>query len=268
MASPPRIRVPMVRPSRATVARAVADLRGDPSDDAELVDQALFGESLTVLGERSGWSYVQGEDGYLGWVRAEHLRGGAEDPDWVVAVHRAALRRRSAPDGDVLDLLAPGTRCAAPTDNGWAPCGPGWVAAADLAAPGDLPRRTPTAADLIATAETFLGAPYLWGGVTIAGIDCSGLVQQVYRLNGVGLDRDADQQALGGRPVSAARAGDLLFFGAERVTHVALATGEREYIHAPMKGGAVERSGPSAARKLLAVRRYLADTDVRTGAAG
>src|SRR5438876_245729 len=81
--------------------------------------------------------------------------------------------------------------------------------------------------------ECFLGRPYLWGGTTADGIDCSGFTQLVYRLNGVHLDRDAEQQAMEGRPVGSARPGDLFFFGDERVTHVAIATGEREFLHAP-----------------------------------
>ena len=76
-------------------------------------------------------------------------------------------------------------------------------------------QRYPTPDDIIATAESFIGVPYLWGGTSAHGIDCSGLTQRVYFLNGVGLDRDADQQALGGRPVDVARPGDLFFFGAE-----------------------------------------------------
>ncbi len=112
--------------------------------------------------------------------------------------------------------------------------------------------------DLLATAESFLGVPYLWGGTSAHGIDCSGLTQQVYRLNGVGLDRDADQQALGGRPVDQARRGDLISFGAERVTHTALATGETTFIHAPEAGLTVQRGELGADRsRLRAIRRYL-----------
>ena len=81
----------------------------------------------------------------------------------------------------------------------------------------------------------------------------------MYRLNGVALPRDADQQAMLGRKVDEARAGDLMFFGVESVTHVTLATSAREFIHAPMKGGAVERAQLGGDRHLRIIRRYLPD---------
>ncbi|HSW94773.1 MAG TPA: C40 family peptidase, partial [Patescibacteria group bacterium] len=99
--------------------------------------------------------------------------------------------------------------------------------------------------------------PYLWGGTSAHGIDCSGLTQRVYFLNGVGLDRDADQQALGGKPVDVARPGDLFFFGADRVTHTAIATGERTFIHAPQSGQRVQRGELTGTSPLRSTRRYL-----------
>ncbi|HLZ48002.1 MAG TPA: NlpC/P60 family protein, partial [Candidatus Limnocylindria bacterium] len=76
-------------------------------------------------------------------------------------------------------------------------------------------------------------------------------------LNGVGLDRDADQQALGGTPVDVARPGDLFFFGADRVTHTAIATGERTFIHAPQSGKSVQRGELTDPSRFRAIRRYL-----------
>jgi cell wall-associated NlpC family hydrolase len=79
-------------------------------------------------------------------------------------------------------------------------------------------------------------------------------------LNGIRLDRDADQQAMEGRPVEEARAGDLLFFGDARVTHVGMSTGDGMFFHAPQSGAFVER-GTQGDRKLRAIRRYLPDPD-------
>ncbi len=132
----------------------------------------------------------------------------------------------------------------------------GFLAVADTTSDGEVAKRYPTSDDYLKTAESFIGVPYLWGGTTALGLDCSGFVQQVYRLNGVALPRDADQQAMLGRKVEEARAGDLMFFGAESVTHVALATSATEFIHAPTKG-VVERGRLGGDRKLRGIRRYL-----------
>lgn len=251
-------RVPVVRPPRATVSGGILDLRAEPDRASELVDQAFFGERVTVLGERDGWSYVQGEDGYLGWIERSGLaRSGPVAAEQIVVVHGAALRAR--PDGAaaVIDALAPGTVVSGAPSEGWIRCGAGWLASADTVRSAELPERAPTPDDLLATAEGFLGSPYLWGGLSARGIDCSGLTQQVYRLNGVALPRDADQQALFGRPVEAALPGDLFFFGGDRVTHTAIATAARSYIHAPRKGGAVEHGELGGDRRVLAIRRFL-----------
>lgn len=280
-------RVAMVVPQRAKVTAGVADLRAQPDGSAERVDQAHLGERLTVLGDREGWVYVQGEDHYFGWIRSEDVVQLTETVSgpYIVTALFADVRER--PDGTsaVLTRVPVGTEIhpsgrrewnadrsremPVPGHDGWIEFGPlpttrtgtGFIAVRDVTSVPDLPRRAPSAADLISTARAFLGTPYLWGGTTGAGIDCSGLVQQVYRLNGVGLDRDADQQATLGRPVDAPVPGDLLFFGAPAVTHVALSLGGDAFIHAPMRGGFVEERAIGPDRTPVSIRRYLADPE-------
>jgi len=261
----------MVWPATAIVRRDLADLRAMPSTDSELVDQAHYGEDLTVLGESDAWRYVQGPDQYLGWVPLDDIAVFTEYAErHVISVLLADVRDAPRPDAEVIARLPAGTAVPAnvASPEGWCEIhlGPGWrtgyVALADLLDVRDLPHRYPTADDYLKTAETFIGVSYLWGGTTALGLDCSGLVQQVYRLNGLALPRDADQQAMLGRRVEEARAGDLMFFGAERVTHVALATSASEFVHAPMKGGVVEHSRLGDDRKLLGIRRYLTDVSI------
>ena len=273
----------MVWPQVAIVQRDLADLRAAPSGDSELVDQAQYGENVRVLGESDRWRYVQGADQYFGWVTLDDLAvltGYAER--FVVAVLLADVRDAPHRDASVIARLPTGTSVPAivasmePADGthqrvpyahpeGWREThlGPDWltgyVALSDLVDVRQLPHRYPTADDYLETAESFIGVPYLWGGTTALGVDCSGFVQQVYRLNGVALPRDADQQAMLGRKVEEARAGDLMFFGADSVTHVALATSATEFVHAPMKGGVVEHSRLGPDRKLRVIRRYLPD---------
>ena len=270
----------MVAPPRALVIAGIADIRVEPAEDSELVDQAHLTEVLTVLGARGDWRYVQGPDQYFGWIRAEGIfelpgPGGRG----TVAVLLANVYERETRSSAVIERIPAGTRppqsyrasrVGAPYRlTEWAEVplrgisaqSPrvGFLAVADTVADDEIPHRFPTADDYLKTAEAFIGVPYLWGGTTALGIDCSGFVQQVYRLNGVALPRDADQQAVLGRKVDTARAGDLMFFGDESVTHVALATGAREFVHAPMKGAMVERGALGGDRKLRVIRRYLPD---------
>ena len=270
-------RVAMVAPPKALITVGIAGIHAEPATDTELVDQAHLTEMVTVLGERSDWRYVQGPDQYFGWIRADQIfEVPGSNNAGVVAVLLADVYERESRTSAVLERLPVGTRPpqmfkAVGTDGTnarpeWAEVPlrrdaprSGFLAVADTTGDGEVATRLPTAADYLKTAESFIGVPYLWGGTTALGLDCSGFVQQVYRLNGVALPRDADQQAMLGRRVEKARAGDLMFFGPESVTHVALATSATEFIHAPMKGGVVEHNRLGGERKLLTIRRYLPD---------
>lgn len=121
-------------------------------------------------------------------------------------------------------------------------------------------------AELVKTAESFLGVPYLWGGTSAeTGFDCSGLAQAVYRLHGLRLPRSSREQYQAGAPVDvdAARPGDLLFFaagGRGKVSHVAVYVGRGTFIHAPGEGKSIRRdtlSGNGLGRQLLGARSYL-----------
>jgi cell wall-associated NlpC family hydrolase len=104
--------------------------------------------------------------------------------------------------------------------------------------------RNPSPDNIEKTAKSFLGIPYLWGGTSPKGFDCSGFTKTVFKLNGIGLQRDADQQGMAGENVplekdmSMLKKGDLLFFGGkatprmpERITHVGIYLGQKEFIH-------------------------------------
>lgn len=260
MSVAPAVRVAMVRPPKGIVIRGVVPLRSKPDDASELVDEAQHGEVMTRLGDQGEWTYVQGPDLYLSWIRTEHLGGmGDGTAPWVIAIPLADVHAAPAAAAPVVDRLPAGAPLLVHErqDAWWRVRRNEYVRVEDTVETARLPHRFPMADDLLATAESFLGVPYLWGGTSGHGIDCSGLTQRVYRLNGVGLDRDADQQALGGRPVDRARPGDLFFFGTDRVTHTAIATGERTFIDAPESGKTVQRGELTDPSRLRAIRRYL-----------
>ncbi|MCP9486859.1 MAG: C40 family peptidase [Gaiellaceae bacterium MAG52_C11] len=122
---------------------------------------------------------------------------------------------------------------------------PGWIAATALshAAPnGWLPERR--AGDPVEEARGYLGTPYLWGGMSKHGIDCSGLVHMAYRRLGVLVPRDADQQEGAAELVAEPRYGDLVTYGREHATHIAFWLGDGRILHAPGGRTVVEEAEP------------------------
>lgn len=119
--------------------------------------------------------------------------------------------------------------------------------------------------ELVETARRFIGVPYLWGGTTEAGFDCSGLTMVAYRLNGLNLPRVSRSQFKAGRYVakSKLRKGDLVFFatnGGDRVSHVGLYIGDGKFIHAPRSGKTVRIASLSSryfSQRYMGGRTYL-----------
>ena len=213
-----------------TVGVDVLDLKRRPRPDAPLDTQLLYGERLTVYEDRDGWGWAQAErDGYVGYVAMSALDRGA-----LPATHRVIVRRTfvyPAPDmkQPVIGALPLDGRVSVEDERaGFVEIrGRGFVVASHVA-PSDR-----FAADPVTVAETLIGTPYLWGGKSPLGLDCSGLVQLAFSVAGVELPRDSDMQAALGGPVhleagDGPQRGDLVFW----TGHVGLMRDDRTLLHA------------------------------------
>jgi cell wall-associated NlpC family hydrolase len=246
--------------TRGLVTVSVANLRTEPSHAAELCTQSLLGTPLKVLQMKGGWYRVQTPDRYIGWIddgglvtmdegsyrqyQSEEkiiytaLWGNSNDQPGSSAIPVSDLvagcvLQQIEEQSDSYKVKYPDGRLAFVSKNESEPFVE-WI-----------DNRDPNDENLVFMAKRLMGVPYLWGGTSPKGVDCSGYTKIVYFMNGVVLPRDASQQEDIGMLVddqkyfSRLLPGDLLFFGSaatdstdERVVHVGLWIGDMKYIHA------------------------------------
>lgn len=194
------------------VARPLAGMSDGPDPDLEMINQLVFGEPFTVYDVADGWAWGQSEDGYVGYIRASNLRENAPAPTHRVVTVQCHVRPAPDVKKRPAGSLPYNSRIQVTGGSGdyMQMEGGGFVAAAQVSPLSEL------AADWVAEAESFRRAPYMWGGRSHAGVDCSGLIQAAMQAAGLDCPRDADMQlaALGeilpdAEPL---RRGDLVFW--------------------------------------------------------
>lgn len=238
---------------------SVANMRTEPGEDAELGTQALMGTIVRILKKKGGWVYVQVPDKYLGWADPDQMIRVTEKEaqDWNAAKKVFVTnyvgfiqQKPSAESFPVCDITAGAVLKKLGTNGEWMKVGLaddriGYIQRSSVMEYEQWGTKlTPVADNIERTGKFLLGVPYLWGGTSPKGVDCSGFTKTVYLLNGKVLNRDADQQAQMGEPIEPGKdfenlkKGDLLFYGrkaengkSERIVHVGIYLGNKEYIH-------------------------------------
>lgn len=242
------------------IYNSVGTLRAEPRYGSELVSQGLLGMPVKILEKQGGWRHIQTPEGYTGWMNGSvkemleaDLHSYLQLPKIIVtALSTHSLENPEYGSRPVSDLVMGNMLVVDVADEQFYhveyPDGRGaylpktdamivteWLESIEL-----------TGESIVRTAYQFMGVPYLWGGTSYKGLDCSGFTKTVYFMHGIILPRDASQQVLTGKLIdvegdlSDALPGDLLFFGSkatednpeERVVHVGIYIGNKRFIHA------------------------------------
>ncbi len=244
------------------INNSVANLRTKPKHSAEMATQALLGTPVRVYKKQGEWYLVQTPNRYIAWIDSAALVTVDKQKleTWKksrkVVFEPVSGFSYSQPDENsqtISDLVMGCTLPVTETRNNFLkvfyPDGrTAWVKQKEVIDFNELINRKPSGESLVRTAKQFLGFPYLWGGTSAKAVDCSGFTSTIYYMNGVLLQRDASQQTKYGKQITTSfnsrklQPGDLLFFGRpatpskkERVTHVAMYIGNKQFIHASGK---------------------------------
>ncbi len=237
---------------------SVGNIYHAPKYQSEMVCQLLLGHTVKILKEHHGWLFVQSEDRYLGWaqpaiitrVDSSELAAYNSKRKLIVTSIFSTLRSKPGDKGATIsdavmaDLLSPVGRTGASFEVQFPDGRIGYVPASDVEYQDHyIAKHKPTAEGVEKIAMKMVGFPYLWGGTSTKGVDCSGFTKTVFRMNDIRLPRDASQQVYVGKRVDPGpnfenlRKGDLLFFGTKaedgkpaKIVHVAIYLGGGYFI--------------------------------------
>jgi gamma-D-glutamyl-L-lysine dipeptidyl-peptidase len=260
----------------AVVLKPAANMYSKPDRDSDVVSQAIYGANVDVVEDRGEWKKIRTADDYTGWTPSSWLRAGARYAASGRVAEVASLFANLYREPDVtkhepvivlpfearLEVVSePATAGRRWIEARLAGGGTAWVQRGDVrfdAKPLTLTR-------MLEFSKRFLGLPYLWGGTSTLGYDCSGYAQMLYRQMGFTMPRDAQPQAdwSGLKPVqrSELQPGDLLYFGSSdrKIGHTGIYIGRGEFINATTHESPMIRidrlDDPAFGSRLVASRR-------------
>lgn len=216
---------------------AIVPLRIEPSDKSEMVSQVLFGEHFKIIEQNKKWSKIElAADNYQGWIDNKQFMNISREEFEYLENSNQYL------NGDLIEYITNENHYLLPISLGsnLSFLNNNKINLQNYIFEGNLVTGIQPKSNILQTAFMYLNAPYLWGGKTPFGIDCSGFTQMVYRLNGHNIPRDASQQATIGEALSfieESEVGDLAFFDNEEgnITHVGIIMEDNYIIHASGK---------------------------------
>jgi hypothetical protein len=227
---------------RVHVGTNLTGLYEKPTFGMPLSSEMYFGTELEILDEKKRWVFTRQRDGYLGWIYRPYLNEGPPpDASHLVLAPSVELHAEPKTTSEIITRVVSGTGLTLEeTLDGWSRVSAnktGWIPSSHLRALTDLPKsiedRRKT---LIEDSRRMIGVPYLWGGTSGNGIDCSGFARLVHRWIGIDIPRDADLQHKAAFPVEPPyEIGDLFFFAEgdseRKITHVGMSLGGWKMIH-------------------------------------
>ena len=216
---------------------AIIPIRAEASDRSEQVSQLLFGEHFKVIELTAKWAQVElAYDGYIGWIDVKQFQPISEENytflnETTSLLNADLIEYITTPNNQLMPISLGASLSFLENTS---------INTSNYSFDGTKVSGIKPKSELLKTAFLYLNAPYLWGGKTPFGIDCSGFTQMVYKLNGVHLLRDASQQATQGVPLSfieESEPGDLAFFDNEegKIIHVGIMMENNYIIHASGK---------------------------------
>jgi len=227
---------------RVHVVTNLTGLYEKPTFGMPLSSELYFGTDLEVLSEEKRWVFTRQQDGYLGWAYRPYLgEGFAPQATHLLLAPSVEVRNEPSETSEIVTRVVSGTGVRIEeTFDGWSRIsgnGTGWIPSSALRALAELPETLEgKRLTLIQDSKRMIGVPYLWGGTSGNGIDCSGFARLLHRWLGIEIPRDADMQWDAAKPVELPfEVGDLLFFSdhesKRQITHVGVSLGGWKIIH-------------------------------------
>ncbi|GEM_PF-404870 len=260
------------------ITKNVVEVYEKPDQNSERVTQALHGEPVKIIEKQGNWLKVTLTDqfDYSGWLKEENIKNIPADQQWlnpyIIAVLQAKVLVNPHNNNEVMEILGIGTVVNAESSSDLAEFTKiqlvdgrkGYIKTTDLLKYNQKTGSQVSGEEILRTAKQLLNKPYLWGGMSTNGVDCSGFVHTVFKVHGIKLHRDADlQYEYDGVSIaqSELQTGDLIFFKTYKsgASHLGIYVGNRQFINSASSLGVSYASldNPYFSERYLGAKRIL-----------